>query len=169
MLEQGPQALPSTLMIVTDMGRSSKEQGNCIVKEAVNSMMAFWQAPFKCVVALGTAAVALIYAPGAIAMQLPPLLLTVSNLFAAAVCCAGLHKIACTLPAWRLLVRLWLNGCLARISAHCWLACSQHPTLTRWVLAGGALQKSSHDITLYAPVKPVSTLTKMLVRGRAVC
>lgn len=76
MLEQGPQALPSTLMIVTDMGRSSKEQGNCIVKEAVNSMMAFWQAPFKCVVALGTAAAALTYAPGVIEMQLPPLLLT---------------------------------------------------------------------------------------------
>lgn len=75
-LEQGPQALPSTLMIVTDMGRSSKEQGNCIVKEAVNSMMAFWQAPFKCVVALGTAAAALTYAPGVIEMQLPPLLLT---------------------------------------------------------------------------------------------
>lgn len=45
--DHGPQALPNSLMIVTDMGRSSKEQGNCIVKEAVTAMMSFWQAPFK--------------------------------------------------------------------------------------------------------------------------
>ena len=40
--------LPPTLVIVTDMGKSNREQGNCIVKEAVSAMMAFWEAPFRC-------------------------------------------------------------------------------------------------------------------------
>ena len=35
------------LAIVTDKGRSSKEQGNLVVKEAVAAMMHHWDAPFK--------------------------------------------------------------------------------------------------------------------------
>ena len=47
-LERGVDGLPPTLVIVTDMGKSNREQGNCIVKEAVSAMMAFWEAPFRC-------------------------------------------------------------------------------------------------------------------------
>ncbi len=46
--EQGAGALPPSLAIVTDMGRASREQGNCIVREAVTAMMGFWEAPFRC-------------------------------------------------------------------------------------------------------------------------
>ncbi|GAX79992.1 hypothetical protein CEUSTIGMA_g7432.t1 [Chlamydomonas eustigma] len=46
-VERGSHALPGMLCIVTDMGRSSREQANCIVKEAVSAMMSFWEAPFK--------------------------------------------------------------------------------------------------------------------------
>jgi hypothetical protein len=34
------------LSIITDAGSSSKEQGNFIIKEAINSMMTFWDTPF---------------------------------------------------------------------------------------------------------------------------
>ncbi|KXZ56011.1 hypothetical protein GPECTOR_2g1563 [Gonium pectorale] len=47
--EKGPQHLPPVLAIVTDMGKASREQGNCIVKEAVAAMMSFWDAPFRLV------------------------------------------------------------------------------------------------------------------------
>ncbi|PNH07870.1 hypothetical protein TSOC_005641 [Tetrabaena socialis] len=47
--EKGPQHLPTVLAIVTDMGKASREQGNCIVKEAVAAMMSFWDAPFRLV------------------------------------------------------------------------------------------------------------------------
>ncbi len=46
--EKGVDGLPPTLLIITDMGKSSREQGNCIVKEAVGAMMLFWEAPFRC-------------------------------------------------------------------------------------------------------------------------
>ena len=46
-LEEGPAALPDQLCIVTDKGRSSKEQGNLVVKEAVAAMMNSWSAPFR--------------------------------------------------------------------------------------------------------------------------
>lgn len=45
--EKGPGALPPVLAVVTDMGKASREQGNCIVKEAVAAMMSFWDAPFR--------------------------------------------------------------------------------------------------------------------------
>ncbi|EFJ50581.1 hypothetical protein VOLCADRAFT_116752, partial [Volvox carteri f. nagariensis] len=48
-IEKGPQHLPAALAIVTDMGKASREQGNCIVKEAVAAMMSFWDAPFRLV------------------------------------------------------------------------------------------------------------------------
>lgn len=44
----GRGALPTTLAVVTDKGKSSKEQGNLVVKEAVAAMMAGWSAPLKC-------------------------------------------------------------------------------------------------------------------------
>lgn len=43
----GRGALPATLAVVTDKGKSSKEQGNLVVKEAVAAMMAGWGAPLK--------------------------------------------------------------------------------------------------------------------------
>lgn len=43
---EGPNALPDQLCIVTDKGRTSKEQGNLVVKEAVAAMMSSWRAPF---------------------------------------------------------------------------------------------------------------------------
>jgi len=46
-LREGPDALPQTLSIVTDKGRTSKEQGNLVVKEAVAAMMNTWEAPFR--------------------------------------------------------------------------------------------------------------------------
>lgn len=41
--------MPVRLAIVTDRGKGSKEQGNLVVKEAVQACMALWSAPFKCV------------------------------------------------------------------------------------------------------------------------
>ena len=46
-MDQGAEALPPLLVVVTDLGKSSREQGNCIVKEAVAAMMSFWEAPFR--------------------------------------------------------------------------------------------------------------------------
>lgn len=46
-VEQGEDQLPATLTIVTDVGKVSREQGNCIVKEAVAASMDFWGAPFR--------------------------------------------------------------------------------------------------------------------------
>ena len=40
-------AMPARLAIVTDRGKGSKEQGNLVVKEAVQASMALWEAPFK--------------------------------------------------------------------------------------------------------------------------
>lgn len=45
--EDGEAGLPRCMAIVTDVGKASKEQGNCIVKEAVAAMMNFWEAPFR--------------------------------------------------------------------------------------------------------------------------
>jgi hypothetical protein len=47
-MQQGEKAVPPLLAIVTDAGTASKEQGNFIIKEAVNSLMNFWGAPFRC-------------------------------------------------------------------------------------------------------------------------
>jgi hypothetical protein len=33
--------------IITDAGSSSREQGNFVVREAVSSLMSFWEAPFQ--------------------------------------------------------------------------------------------------------------------------
>jgi len=46
-VEKGRDQLPALMAIVTDVGKVSKEQGNCIVKEAVAAMMNFWEAPFR--------------------------------------------------------------------------------------------------------------------------
>ena len=46
-LKEGASALPVQLCIVTDKGRTSKEQGNLVVKEAVAAMMNSWGAPFR--------------------------------------------------------------------------------------------------------------------------
>ena len=44
----GVAGLQPGMAIVTDKGKSSKEQGNLVVKEAVAAMMSKWQAPFRC-------------------------------------------------------------------------------------------------------------------------
>lgn len=46
----GASAIPARLLIVTDRGKTSKEQGNLVVKEAVNALMAKWSSPFKAVI-----------------------------------------------------------------------------------------------------------------------
>ncbi|KAK9863821.1 hypothetical protein WJX84_002381 [Apatococcus fuscideae] len=43
----GVAGLQAGMAIVTDKGKSSKEQGNLVVKEAVAAMMHQWQAPFR--------------------------------------------------------------------------------------------------------------------------
>ena len=45
--EHGASAMPYQLFIVTDRGKTSKEQGNLVVKEAVNALLTKWNAPFK--------------------------------------------------------------------------------------------------------------------------
>lgn len=40
--------LPGRLALITDKGKSSKEQGNLVVKEAVAAIMNLWEAPFRC-------------------------------------------------------------------------------------------------------------------------
>ena len=47
---QGQASLPGQLVIVTDKGKTSKEQGNLVVKEAMCAMLQAWDAPFRCVV-----------------------------------------------------------------------------------------------------------------------
>ena len=44
--ENGVDAVPSRITIVTDRGRGAREQGNSIVKEAVNAIMSKWESPF---------------------------------------------------------------------------------------------------------------------------
>ncbi|EFN58079.1 hypothetical protein CHLNCDRAFT_142374 [Chlorella variabilis] len=46
----GPAAMPARLGVVTDRGKGAKEQGNLVVKEAVQAAMALWGAPFRPVV-----------------------------------------------------------------------------------------------------------------------
>lgn len=48
--QHGPAALPMRLAVVTDRGKGSKEQGNLVVKEAVQACMALWGAPFRSMV-----------------------------------------------------------------------------------------------------------------------
>jgi pentatricopeptide repeat domain-containing protein 1 len=43
----GPDAAPSKIIIVTDRGRGSREQGNLVVKEAVTAIMNKWSSPFS--------------------------------------------------------------------------------------------------------------------------
>lgn len=42
----GSSGLPGEVVVVTDKGKGSREQGNLVVKEAVASMMKAWNAPF---------------------------------------------------------------------------------------------------------------------------
>ena len=44
---QGPGSLPQALVVVTDKGKSAKEQGNLVVKEAVSAKLQAWDAPFR--------------------------------------------------------------------------------------------------------------------------
>ncbi len=44
---QGQASLPGQLVIVTDKGKTSKEQGNLVVKEAMCAMLQAWDAPFR--------------------------------------------------------------------------------------------------------------------------
>jgi len=44
---QGQGSLPGQLVIVTDKGKTSKEQGNLVVKEAMCAMLQAWDAPFR--------------------------------------------------------------------------------------------------------------------------
>ena len=44
----GGGALPARLAIVTDRGKSCREQGNLVVKEAVAAVMIGWGSPFWC-------------------------------------------------------------------------------------------------------------------------
>lgn len=39
--------LPDQLLIVLDAGRTSREQGNSVIKEAVSTACTFWESPFK--------------------------------------------------------------------------------------------------------------------------
>jgi pentatricopeptide repeat domain-containing protein 1 len=48
LLGRGRGCLPAQLAIITDKGKSSKEQGNLVVKEAVAAMTQGWHAPFRC-------------------------------------------------------------------------------------------------------------------------
>lgn len=43
----GQASLPGQLVIVTDKGKTSKEQGNLVVKEAMCAMLQAWDAPFR--------------------------------------------------------------------------------------------------------------------------
>ena len=45
--QHGASALPLRLAVVTDRGKGSKEQGNLVVKEAVQAAVALWDAPFR--------------------------------------------------------------------------------------------------------------------------
>ena len=45
--KHGVGTFPLHLAIVTDRGKGAKEQGNLVVKEAVQAMLAGWGAPFK--------------------------------------------------------------------------------------------------------------------------
>jgi pentatricopeptide repeat domain-containing protein 1 len=45
--ENGADAVPAKVTIVTDRGRGAREQGNLIVKEAVTAMMTKWKSPFS--------------------------------------------------------------------------------------------------------------------------
>ena len=47
LLARGAGSLPARLAIVSDKGKSSKEAGNLVVKEAVAAMMSHWEAPFR--------------------------------------------------------------------------------------------------------------------------
>jgi hypothetical protein len=44
---KGQASLPGQLLIVTDKGKTSKEQGNLVVKEAMCAMLHAWDAPFR--------------------------------------------------------------------------------------------------------------------------
>ena len=44
--DNGVKAVPAKVTIVTDRGRSAREQGNSIIKESVNHIMSFWKSPF---------------------------------------------------------------------------------------------------------------------------
>ena len=44
----GGGALPARLAIVTDRGKSCREQGNLVVKEAVAAVLIGWGSPFWC-------------------------------------------------------------------------------------------------------------------------
>lgn len=44
---QGQGSLPGQLVIVTDKGKTSKEQDNLVVKEAMCAMLQAWDAPFR--------------------------------------------------------------------------------------------------------------------------
>ncbi|KAK9820095.1 hypothetical protein WJX72_006068 [[Myrmecia] bisecta] len=44
---RGAAGLPARLAVVTDKGKTSREQGNLVVKEAVAAMMTHWEAPFR--------------------------------------------------------------------------------------------------------------------------
>ena len=48
LLSRNSGSLPTRLAIVSDKGKSSKEAGNLVVKEAVAAMMSHWEAPFRC-------------------------------------------------------------------------------------------------------------------------
>ena len=47
LLVRGAGSLPGRLAIVSDKGKSSKEAGNLVVKEAVAAMMTQWESPFR--------------------------------------------------------------------------------------------------------------------------
>ena len=47
LLTRSAGCLPTRLAIVSDKGKSSKEAGNLVVKEAVTAMMVHWEAPFR--------------------------------------------------------------------------------------------------------------------------
>ena len=44
--QHGAGAVPRSVTIVTDRGRGSREQGNSVIKESVNAIMASWKSPF---------------------------------------------------------------------------------------------------------------------------
>ena len=47
LLQHGAASMPPSLVVVTDKGKGSREQGNLVVKEAIQAVMQHWEAPFR--------------------------------------------------------------------------------------------------------------------------
>ena len=104
LLARGAGSLPTRLAIVSDKGKSSKEAGNLVVKEAVAAMMAHWEAPFRCATwgTLGGPGAGFSPAACTCAACTPPQrgcwACTAAGVLGRKVCCSTVH----TGPSWLL-------------------------------------------------------------------